>query len=392
MAKASLAMKSPSPFPLFTNNAFVNRTSAPPSVPLGIYFPQMSSPNPRRAQLLGIAAVALIGSGALGTAAAGLTTPAELPADCSAYASIRLPAEAEKAPVPKTPPVCASYRSYRGIGRPVNHSDARACAWQERLAQRADLGQDQKEPTAEVVGGSLILADIYFNGAGVKRDIPLAMRFACESEEGMARNAMPDIAKLNGLPHANGPFEFCNYAESTIQMSFCTWYESQIDDDRRSRYFDSLKSSMTPEQEAAFEKLIAAQNAYVKAHASEVYQGGTIHAIRNLGSQSILKDLFHTEVAHFERKKWPALSDNQVAVADTLLNREYTKKLQELQKLTKEEIEQGAVTAENLSKVEGTWETYRDAWVAFARLRYPADVAAIRVEITLDRYRLLRTI
>jgi len=218
------------------------------------------------------------------------------------------------------------------------------------------------------------------------------MRFACESEEGMARNAMPDIAKLNGLPHANGPFEFCNYAESTIQMSFCTWYESQIDDDRRSRYFDSLKSSMTPEQEAAFEKLIAAQNAYVKAHASEVYQGGTIHAIRNLGSQSILKDLFHTEVAHFERKKWPALSDNQVAVADTLLNREYTKKLQELQKLTKEEIEQGAVTAENLSKVEGTWETYRDAWVAFARLRYPADVAAIRVEITLDRYRLLRTI
>ena len=79
-------------------------------------------------------------------------------------------------------------------------------------------------------------------------------------------------------------------------------------------------------------------------------------------------------------------------MADTLLNREYTKKLQELQKLTKEEIEQGAVTADHLSNVEGAWETYRDTWVTFARLRYPAAIAAIRAEITIDRYRLLKTI
>jgi hypothetical protein len=42
--------------------------------------------------------------------------------------------------------------------------------------------------------------------------------------------------------------------------------------------------------------------------------------------------------------------------------------------------------------VEETWEKYRDAWVSFARLRYPHAVAAIRAEITLDRYRLLKTI
>jgi hypothetical protein len=42
--------------------------------------------------------------------------------------------------------------------------------------------------------------------------------------------------------------------------------------------------------------------------------------------------------------------------------------------------------------VEGTWQTYRDAWVEFARLRYSAAVAVIRAEITLDRYRLLKTI
>ena len=325
-------------------------------------------------------------------AADGQTTSAELAADCSAYASIPLSVEGEKTPLPKTPPACASYRSYRGIGRPVNYSEARACAWQERLAQKAELGQNQMERTAWTVGGSLILADIYFNGAGVKRDIPLAMRFACESEEGIAMLALPDIATRNGSPRANGPFEFCDYAASTFTMNSCSSYASEIEDDRRSRYYNSLKSSMAPEQQEAFEKLLAAQNAYTKVHAFEVYQGGTIRGIRTVGSQGIVKDLFHTEVVHFERRKWPSLSENEIRMADTWLNREYMDKLQQLRTRNQESIDQGAVTASNLSIVEVTWQTYRDAWVAFARLRYPAAVALIRAEITLDRYRLLKTI
>jgi hypothetical protein len=175
-------------------------------------------------------------------------------------------------------------------------------------------------------------------------------------------------------------------------MNFCVGYASEIEDDRRSRYYNSLKSSMTPEEQAAFVELLAAQNAYIKAHASEVYQGGTIRGIRTIGSQGILKELFHTEVFHFEHKKWPVLSDNQIAIADALLHREYVKKLQQLGMQTKELIDEGAVTASHLSSVEETWQSYRDAWAAFARLRYPTAVAVIRAKITLDRYRLLKTI
>jgi hypothetical protein len=104
----------------------------------------------------------------------------------------------------------------RGIGRPIDYSAARACAWRERLAQEANLGQSLKESTAWVVGGSLILADIYFNGAGVKRNVPLAMRFACEFEEGTAMLALPEIKKLKGSLPAHGPFEFCDYATTTF--------------------------------------------------------------------------------------------------------------------------------------------------------------------------------
>jgi uncharacterized protein YecT (DUF1311 family) len=334
----------------------------------------------------------LVGNCTLVSIAFSQTISAEIPQDCSAYASIALPAEAEKIPAPKTTPGCASYRSYRGIGRPINYAEARACAWQERLAQEANLAQNDEQPTAWVVGGSLILADIYFNGAGVKRDIPLAIRFACEADEGTATLALRDIGKLTGAPRAQGRFEFCDYAATTLMMNFCTSYRSEGEDDRRNRYYGSLQSSMTPQQQLAFQKLLVAQNAYIEAHGSEVYQGGTIRAIRTMGSENILKDLFHTELVHFERKKWPALSENQIKKADELLHDEYDKKMQELRTQTKETIDEEVVTADNLSRVQETWEGYRDAWVEFARLRYPTAVDVVRAEITLDRYRLLKTI
>ncbi len=362
-------------------------------VPLGgchILLTMFRTRQPTR-QFLGLTGV-IVASCALGMTAVAQTTPAQISTACSAYASVPLPAEAEKVAVPKSSPVCASYRSYRGIGRPVNYAEARRCAWQERLAQKAGLSQNADEPTAWFVGGSLILADIYFNGAGVERNIPLAVHFACESEEGMAKLALPDIEKLDGAPPAHGPFEFCQYAVTTFSMDFCVGYASEIEDDRRSRYYNSLKSDMTPEQKAAFERLVTAQKAYVTAHASEVDQGGTIRGIRTVGSEDILNDLFHTEVMHFEEKRWPALSDNQVATADTLLHSQYERTVRKLSARTKDEIYEGAVTAEHLSSVQVVWGTYRDAWVLFARLRYPSAVARIRAEITLRRCSLLKTI
>lgn len=352
----------------------------------------MSGTQRLHTRVIGFTIIILVASGGMAEKAIGQATLAKLPADCSAYASVPLPAEAASIPIPKSAPACASYRSYRGIGRPVNFADARDCAWKERLAQQANLGQNQKEPTAWVVGGSLILADIYFNGAGVRRNIPLALRFACEWEEGAAMLALPEIRKLVSSGHPHDSFEFCHYAATTFTMDFCSDYESEMEDDRRSRYYESLKSAMPPDQQAAFEKLLAAHNAYVDAHASEVDQGGTIRSIRTVGSEDILQDLFHTEMVHFERDQWPALSDRQMATADSLLQREYEKKLQELRAQTREQIDEGAVTASHLSSVEKAWGTYRDAWVAFARLRYPVAVAAIRAEITLDRYRLVKTI
>ena len=337
--------------------------------------------------------LAVILSGVFGLEIAGQESPAGIASDCSAYSSVPLPAEAENAPTPKTFPVCASYRTYRGIGLPANYESARACAWQERKAQQADLAQNEEEPVAWVVGGSLILADIYVNGAGVQRNIPLAMRLACESEELMAKLAAPDIGKLtSGLARANKPFEFCHYAATTLTMNFCTSYKNEIQDDRRNTYYKSLSASMSKQQQNAFEALQHAREEYIREHRSEVDQGGTIRGVRTMGSQNILESLFHSELVHYEKKLWPALSGRQIATANASLIREFNKKLEQLKKKSKDEIDEGGVTAEGLSKVEEQWEKYRDAWTTFAALRYPSQAPVIRAQITLDRYRLIKTI
>jgi hypothetical protein len=109
-------------------------------------------------------------------------------------------------------------------------------------------------------------------------------------------------------------------------------------------------------------------------------------------SQKILQDLFRSEIIHFENKKWPTLTGAQIARADSSVNREFGKALQESRKLTKEEIEDGEVTPEQLSKAQKEWEAYLHAWAAFVHVRYPNEEAAIKAQIEMDRYRLLETI
>lgn len=315
---------------------------------------------------------------------------ADLRKDCPAYQTVPLPAEADRIPPPKSFPDCASYRSYRGIGRPRNYSEARACAWQERAAR--DAGLERKDFYPWFAEGSLILADIYINGDGVQRNIPLAIRFACESDEGIAQLALPEIPKLTGSSSPRAPFEFCDYAATTITMNFCSLYRTEVDDDRKSRYYRSIEISMKSEEKTAFEKLLAASDKYINDHGLEVDQGGTIRGIRTSGSQNILKDLFRTELSRFENKKWPALSENQVKTADVSLRHELLDKIQELSKQTQEQIRDGAVSADDLKKVQKSWENYRDAWFAFAQLRYPSAAQQIRAQIILDRYRFVKTI
>src|SRR5208283_611278 len=118
---------------------------------------------------------------------------AQIKAKCEKYLQTPLPAEANTIPTPAQIPSCHSLWLYYGFGgEKENHAAARRCAWQERAVTLRDrngrfMGISDDE-------GLETLANIYANGVGVPRNIPLALRFACESAE-----LTPAIGQIEAL-------------------------------------------------------------------------------------------------------------------------------------------------------------------------------------------------
>jgi hypothetical protein len=103
----------------------------------------------------------------------------EMKSACAKYEETPLPAEALAVAAPKRWPFCNSYKFYAGTHTKADYEAARKCAWSERLASQAGL-----EPLylfGRAFGGSAMLTMLYSNGEGVEKNIPLAIRFACES-------------------------------------------------------------------------------------------------------------------------------------------------------------------------------------------------------------------
>jgi len=337
-----------------------------------------------RMHLAAILTIFVAASFALGQSA---TTP--LPKSCKQVSAISLPAEAATLGAVKQSPDCASYKWYRGIGREQNLSLARQCAWTERAAQLANLPQNPNEPTAWVVGGGLILADIYWNGAGVDQNRPLAIQLICENDAELANLALDELRKNPKLATTTRAFEFCDYATTTFTMGFCTGYKSEIQQSKSADFERTLAAKMSPSAQAAFAKLQAARDAYITAHASEVDQGGSIRAMRTLSSQQMLRDQFHADLLHFENA---TTSPKSTKDFDALLAQSLAEKSKALAAQTEESIGQGAVTSDGLQQAQSAWELYRTAWLNFAQQRYPAKLEAVRQQITKERYLWIKSI
>ncbi|WP_263410810.1 hypothetical protein [Terriglobus tenax] len=304
--------------------------------------------------------------------------------ECSPYEKVALPAEATSSQ--KDGAVCDSYDLYRGLGQAVNYRRAGACAWKQRQQRLSD--PDHIDGYV-VAGGSLTLADLYANGLGVEKNLPLAKRFVCEVEGVVRAEAIEAIDKPKPDKRR---FELCDYAVTTIAINECFSLKQKIEDQRQWRFFQSLKTEMTPPQQAAFDHLLAAEKNFIDLHRLEVYQGGTIRGVRTMGSQAILKDLFRVEVIRFLRNQWPATKVSAER-AESQMSAEYHRQITAPGKQTNQEMFEGEnVSAGNLAKVQKSWQAYRDAWVAFAQTCDPGKAAAVQAEVTLDRYRYLKTI
>jgi uncharacterized protein YecT (DUF1311 family) len=327
---------------------------------------------------------------ALRSAGQGVDPEARLKAICEPYLKTPLPTEATEIPVPKIWPECVSYRLEAGIGAEVDYAAARRCAWAERLATQADL--EPRYTVASVLGGSALLSMLYANGEGVERNIPLASRFVCEAG-GAPFDVEALLDELNDREKspkdAKGKFSFCDQTGSGFMQGFCAGLEAEVQDLARASELDGLSSRWSSQQRGALDALVRAQQTYAQAHAKgEINLAGTARAAEEFGAEEELRNNFLAALRSFEKGSPPQGSTDDLARADAELNRFYRRALSEAES---KKSEYGAVQPNGIREAERGWLKYRDAWIAFAKLRYPTVGAdAWLTLLTNDRTAVLK--
>ncbi len=291
-------------------------------------------------------------------------------AECAQYAQTPLPAEAASIIAPASWPDCNSYKLYSGIGTKVDVEAARRCAWSERSATKAGL--TPQYAIAGVLGGSAMLTVLYANGEGVAKNIPLALRFACEAggapaEIGGRIEHLESLAKHTVSP--NEKFKFCDDITSGFMQGFCESYYAEIADQRRTDALDRLSSKWPEPQRSAFATLEKAHQAYAKAHGSgEIDASGTSRAAQQISAEQSLRDSFLSALQIFEKGSLPNHTSVEAKQADAALNEAYRKAISDAEAA---KSNYGAVQPEGIRTAERAWLAYRDAWISFAKLRYP---------------------
>jgi uncharacterized protein YecT (DUF1311 family) len=310
---------------------------------------------------------------------------AKTKAECAKYTQTPLPAEAVSIAAPKQWPTCNSYKLYSGIGTKVDFEAARRCAWQERSAAQAGL--TPRYTIASVLGGAAMLTQLYANGEGVERNIALAIRFACEADGAPAeiQGRIEHVESLSSQPTPSAAkFKFCDDATSGFMDGFCTSYEAELANQSRTNALQDLSSKWPEPEQSAFAALEKAQEAYAEAHAKgEIDLSGTSRAAQEIAAEQSLRDSFLDALKSFEKGDLPHHSVAEAQQTDSDLNRVFREAISDAE-TTKSKY--GAVQPEGIRTAERAWLAYRDAWIAFAKLRYPSVGAETWLTIlSMDR-------
>jgi uncharacterized protein YecT (DUF1311 family) len=305
----------------------------------------------------------------------------ETRATCEQYLQTPLPAEASLSTAPKSWPECDSPKLYSGIDVKADKVAARKCAWTERLAIQASL--EPRFTVASVLGGSAMLSVLYANGEGVDRNLPLALRFLCEAYP--TPTAVQDLETRRNEPKAaSGAFDLCDDARDTFMIGFCAGRDTEIQDDKRNQFFRSLSSGWPLAEKQALLVLVKAEDDYSTAHArGEIDLGGSGRAVWEMNAEWKLREQFKAALVSCEKGGLRGGPAAGLSGADLELNQLYRKALASAKA---GEDGYGAVQPDGIRDAERAWLKYRDAWVAFARLRYPAISAeAWLTLLTKDR-------
>jgi uncharacterized protein YecT (DUF1311 family) len=255
---------------------------------------------------------------------------------------------------------CDSEKLYYGIGMAADPVKARKCAFLE-----ADKGDEM------VFGGRTMLMMIYANGRGARQDYDVAIHLSCGIEGAPAESdaRVTDLADRKKRGDKDGDFDYCDGVTSGLAAGYCAGHHESVAEAKRAVAYAQLTASWPAADKAALAQLRAAHKAFAEASGEgEVDHSGTLRAAMEIGAEESLRDELLAMLRQLEAGRAPAFSHAQYVAADAALNAEYRKQIQAAQA---SDDAVGAVTRDGVRKAQRAWLAYRDAFLAFAAVRYP---------------------
>jgi hypothetical protein len=216
--------------------------------------------------------------------------------------------------------------------------------------------------------GRALLMTIYANGRGAKRDLDVAIHLAC-GIEGAPMETHGRIAHLAELKaKGGGEFHFCDDITSGLAMGHCAGHHVRIERVRRDAALAALAGNWPPAHAAAFSRLRQAHEAFVEAHGGgEVDMSGTARAAMAFMAEEALRDELLALLQDLSAGRAPPAVAGGYRGADARLNAAYRARMAAIEPVDSP----GAVTREGVRDAQRAWLRYRDAFLAFASLRFP---------------------
>lgn len=282
----------------------------------------------------------------------------------------------------------ALYYGTDGKGTGRDYVAARHCAYRQPRDGDALLQE------GDVFGGSGILMMLYANGQGVKRNIPLAKRFACEYG-GAPAEVSGRLAHLDAIAAGTdkAPIDICDDITSGMMSGFCANRDAGFTAVARNGRWGALQAKWTPAQRDAWRAVRKAADDYFEsASTEEVDMSGTARGAFAAEAREALEIALFDAVTRFDGGARPTQKATDFAGADKSLNATYKSTMAKLTAGRGDGMfgDYGTIGPDGVRETQRAWLRYRDAWVRFAALRWPGTPAdAWKAWLTTERTRAL---
>ncbi|HEY0795611.1 MAG TPA: hypothetical protein VGD64_07500 [Acidisarcina sp.] len=294
----------------------------------------------------------------------------------------QLPESARRAPDPSTG--CSGIALYYG-NVPGHFVKARSCVLSQLGIFRKDVTEAEAKAAQRIAAGGaaepsdadgLVLAMLYGNGEGVRRNLPLAGTFICQYSEGIeSAPASQHLQEFRKIIARGGQFDVC--AEGGVSFGRSTNYICLgLEQERVARETDRAEAAVlavsTPTLKASFLDLRSTWRQFHQAYGEmedRLCDGGTGCGPITESDDLMLMRSWLAGLQSIRNGSPPALrfKASDFLKLDADLNAQYRGKLDEVK-----DCGDHPCIGPSIRIADRAWMKYREAWVRFGKLRWPA--------------------